>query len=120
MLKCAKKYGVEFNTLNPSQEIRNQLPLWHHHGENPAIRQTNNSAQSKCLRTNHKVVSSGQGMDVLARLDSPSHYADPKCVCTECIGDRLENKCKNPHKCAVAAGTRMGQILPKWDAQRPD
>ncbi|KAJ6524577.1 hypothetical protein B0H19DRAFT_1340608 [Mycena capillaripes] len=59
-------------------------------------------------------------MDVLARLDSPSHYADPKCVCTECIGDRLENKCKNPHKCTVAAGTRMGQILPKWDAQRPD
>ncbi|KAJ6470741.1 hypothetical protein C8R47DRAFT_929048, partial [Mycena vitilis] len=120
MLKCAKKYGIEFDTLQPSMAIRRTLPLWHHHGGNPARRQTNNKPQSKCLRNNHKVNSSGEGMDVLARLTSPDHSADAKCACTTCVDDRLESKCKNPHKCAVAVNERLDQILVKWDPRIPE
>jgi hypothetical protein len=115
MLACAKKYSVEFDTLNPSKEIRNSLPLWHHHGENPAKRQINNAPQCKCLRKNHGVKLSGQGIEVMARLDSPGHSADPKCICAECIDDRLERKCKNPHRCAIGVRDRLAQIHSKWD-----
>ncbi|KAJ7664614.1 hypothetical protein DFH06DRAFT_934930, partial [Mycena polygramma] len=120
ILKCAKKYGTEFDTLQPSIAIRESLPLWHHHGENPSRRQTNNKPQSKCLRSNHKVMSSGDGMNVLTRLTSPDHSADAKCACTTCVDDRLENKYKNPHKCAVAVNERLDQFLVKWDPRTPE
>jgi hypothetical protein len=32
MLKCAKKYGVEFDLTSPSCEILGKMPLWHHSG----------------------------------------------------------------------------------------
>jgi hypothetical protein len=120
MLTCAKKYGVEFDTLHPSREIRNLLPLWHHHGEDPDKRQTNNTPQCKCLRKNHGVKLAGEGIDILTRLDSPSHSADPKCICNACIDDRLERRCKNPHRCAVTVRDRLTQIRPKWDPQLPE
>ncbi|KAJ7138834.1 hypothetical protein C8R46DRAFT_822761, partial [Mycena filopes] len=120
MLTCAKKYGVEFNTPDPSHEIQKLLPLWHHHGENPERRQLNNKAQCKCLRFKHGVTTVGQGMIVMERLNSPTHKADAKCLCNACIDDRLERKCKNPHKCATAVRERLTQLKPRWDPQLPE
>ncbi|KAJ6475886.1 hypothetical protein DFH09DRAFT_812563, partial [Mycena vulgaris] len=120
VLKCAKKYGMEFDTLHPSSELCMLLPLFHHHGENPAKRQINNSAACKCLRKNHSVATVGEGMAVMSRLDSPIHVPDAKCVCSPCIDDRLENRCKNPHRCATTVRDRLNQILPKWDPRLPD
>ncbi|KAJ7152496.1 hypothetical protein C8R46DRAFT_913052 [Mycena filopes] len=119
MLTCAKKYGVVFDTPDPSNELKKLLPLWHHHGENPELRQLNNKPQSKCLRKNHGVTTIGQGMAIMARLTTITHRADAKCICNACIDDRLEKKCKNPHKCAVAVKDRLTQILPKWNPLTP-
>ncbi|KAJ7605710.1 hypothetical protein DFH06DRAFT_1150446 [Mycena polygramma] len=43
-----------------------------------------------------------------------------KGACTTCVDDRLENKCKNPHKCAVAVNDRLDQVLLKWDPRTPE
>ncbi|KAJ7174702.1 hypothetical protein C8R46DRAFT_875541, partial [Mycena filopes] len=45
---------------------------------------------------------------------------DKKCICAACSDDRIENKCKNPHSCAVAVKNRLEQLLPKWDPRIPD
>ncbi|KAJ6517021.1 hypothetical protein DFH09DRAFT_940617 [Mycena vulgaris] len=120
VLKCAKKYGMEFDTLNPSLELCMLLPLFHHHGENPVKRQIDNSAACKCLRKNHKVPTVSEGMAIMSRLDSPLHVPDAKCNCSPCIDDQLENRCKNPHRCATTVRDRLNQILPKWDPRLPD
>ncbi|KAJ7180856.1 hypothetical protein C8R46DRAFT_885735, partial [Mycena filopes] len=53
MINTARKYGVIFDTPNPTKEIREALPLWHPFGEDPNKRQLNNKSQCKCLRKNH-------------------------------------------------------------------
>ncbi|KAJ7145027.1 hypothetical protein C8R46DRAFT_918855 [Mycena filopes] len=53
MLKTAKKYGVKFDTLNPSNQIQGSLPLWHHAGGDPEKTQYPNSKSCCCLRQNH-------------------------------------------------------------------
>ncbi|KAJ7125858.1 hypothetical protein C8R46DRAFT_927518, partial [Mycena filopes] len=120
MVNCAKKYGIKFDTLNPSKDVRELLPLWHHFGEDPNKRQLNNKPQCKCLRVNHRVTTVGDGMSVMARLNDPIHEAHKKCICAACSDDRIERKCKNPHSCATAVQTRLGQLLPKWDPRVSD
>ncbi|KAJ7148891.1 hypothetical protein C8R46DRAFT_916607, partial [Mycena filopes] len=95
--------------------------LWHHFGEDPNKRQLNNKPQCKCLRTNHRVFTVGEGMSVMARLDDPIHEAHKKCVCAACSDDRIETAhTANPHSCATAVQTRLGQLLPKWDPRIQD
>ncbi|KAJ7662374.1 hypothetical protein B0H17DRAFT_1211984 [Mycena rosella] len=120
MLKVAKKYGVEFDTLQPTKELRDLLPLWHHLGEDPSRTQLNNSPQAKCLRINHNVVTVGDGLAIMNRIGSPDHRAHPGCTCVACSDDRIERRCKNPNACAVAVGTCLLQILPKWRPSAPD
>ncbi|KAJ7643413.1 hypothetical protein DFH06DRAFT_999143, partial [Mycena polygramma] len=55
MISVANKYGVTFDTLNPSEELRKLLPLWHHFGEDQSKTQYNNKPQHKCLRSAHHV-----------------------------------------------------------------
>ncbi|KAJ7149859.1 hypothetical protein C8R43DRAFT_887664 [Mycena crocata] len=115
MVNAARKYGVEFNTDNPSRELRGLLPLWHHFGEDTSKRQLNNKPQSKCLRENHKVETISEGLTVMDRLTDPDHHENKSCSCEACCDDRRERGCKNPHGCAVAVRTRLDELLPKWD-----
>ncbi|KAJ7126526.1 hypothetical protein C8R43DRAFT_897802 [Mycena crocata] len=88
MLRCAKKYGVIFDTGNPSSEIQEQIPLWHHFGEDPEKRQTNNSMACRCLRENHGILYVHEGMDMIRRLQSNTHRKTPNCRCPACVEDR--------------------------------
>ncbi|KAJ7062438.1 hypothetical protein B0H15DRAFT_807887 [Mycena belliarum] len=115
MLTVAKKYGVTFDTPDPPQEIRNLLPLWHHNKRSPGLRQLENSPQCKCLRRAHGVTTVGQGALVAERLSSPTHVPLPSCICEACVEDRVEHKCKNPHRCATTAQARIAQLPRKWD-----
>ncbi|KAJ7712398.1 hypothetical protein DFH07DRAFT_684547, partial [Mycena maculata] len=119
MLKVAAKYGIEFNTLQPSQAIRESLPLWHHLGEDASHTQFNNTATCQCLRSTHGVSTVGEGMAIMARLVCQSHVEDRWCVCAPCSSDRLKG-CKNPHACALLVKTRLDRLLSKWDPRRPD
>ncbi|KAJ7708158.1 hypothetical protein B0H17DRAFT_848703, partial [Mycena rosella] len=96
------------------------LPLWHHLGEDPSRTQLNNTPQAKCLRTNHNVVTVGDGLAVMKRIGSPNHRAHLECICVACSDDRTERRCKNPNACAAAVRTRLLQILPKWRPSAPD
>ncbi|KAF8186159.1 hypothetical protein K438DRAFT_1495412, partial [Mycena galopus ATCC 62051] len=108
------KYGMEFATIFPSTEILRELPLWHHPGEDPQKRQTNNGVKAKCLREKHAATNIGHALDLTQRLRNPLHSPRASCVCDECEGDRDIKGCINPHACATAATSRLGQILPKW------
>ncbi|KAJ7157686.1 hypothetical protein C8R43DRAFT_883162 [Mycena crocata] len=114
MLRCAKKYGVEFDTENPSQEIRGEIPLWHHLAEDPEKRQTNNSPACKCLRENHGVLYVHEGMAMLQRLRDVTHRRTPKCKCSACQDDRRSRGCRNPHACIMAIERKLANLLPKW------
>ncbi|KAJ7102969.1 hypothetical protein C8R43DRAFT_832235, partial [Mycena crocata] len=115
MLNVARKYGVELEVINPSREIKESLPLWHHIGENPEKRQLNNKPQCKCLRGNHNVHSVGDGMKLLHRLQDPAHRPDKLCVCDDCYDDKRIRGCKDPHSCAMTVVMRLDQIIPDWD-----
>jgi hypothetical protein len=115
MIKVANKYGVAFDTLNPSEELRRLLPMWHHFGEDPSKTQYNNKAQSKCLHSTHNVRTTGDGMEIISRLDDRGHNAEAGCTCIPCTEDRAINGFRDPHKCTLAARERLGLLLPKWD-----
>jgi hypothetical protein len=115
MLKCMDKYGVIFETVSPTEDIQRALPLWHHPGEDPTKTQKNNGAKAHCLRTKHGVKTLGEGVDLAERLKKNAHKKTADCSCADCIEDRTERGCKNPHACATAAIDRMKQIRPKWE-----
>jgi hypothetical protein len=50
LVRYVNKYGVNFATIHPSEEVQKEMPLWHHPGEDPRKRQDNNGKKGKCLR----------------------------------------------------------------------
>ncbi|KAJ6631978.1 hypothetical protein B0H10DRAFT_1670085, partial [Mycena sp. CBHHK59/15] len=114
MVKCLNKYGIGFETVHPSIEVQRKLPLWHHPGENHQRRQVNNGEKASCLRNNHAAKMVGDGVDLTQRLDDPAHEKQASCECVACEEDRTSRGCENPHACAKAAASRLGQILEKW------
>ncbi|KAJ7906722.1 hypothetical protein B0H13DRAFT_1549764, partial [Mycena leptocephala] len=119
MLKCAKKYGVEFDLLSPSREIMGKMPLWHHSGQDPAQTQTNNSEACKCLRNNHGVIFVEDGLNILDRINDQTHRASATCKCVACSQDRRSRGCENPAACTSAVDRKLSRLLPKWDPRRP-
>ncbi|KAJ7697033.1 hypothetical protein B0H17DRAFT_928743 [Mycena rosella] len=113
MLQCAKKYGVSFDTVNPSPQILGQLPLWHHFGQDPNKMQRNNSASCKCLQANHDVWLVHEGLVMLRRLRDEEQKPTPTCKCLACSEDRHVRSCNNPHVCTSAVERRLSSLLPK-------
>ncbi|KAJ7234093.1 hypothetical protein C8J57DRAFT_998859, partial [Mycena rebaudengoi] len=113
MVNSANKFGAQFDTLLTTQELKGKLPLWHHFGENRALRQLNNKPQSKCLRNIHGVHTIGSGMRTMQRLNSEDHAENQHCECNECTEDRSRG-CRNSHSCAAAVQARLEELLPKW------
>ncbi|KAJ7117029.1 hypothetical protein C8R44DRAFT_591452, partial [Mycena epipterygia] len=117
-LKCAKKYGVRFDTINPSRQIQGMIPLWHHFGEDPQKSQTNNSAACRCLRRNHNILYVHEATTVLQRTEDNTHRPSPTCDCSACSNDRRTRGCRNPHAYILALERKLSRLLPKWDPRR--
>ena len=115
MLHTAQKYGTTFKGILPSNKVKTWMLLWFHLGENQRKQQINNSASSKCLRHNHKVIHTGQAMQIAKRLSQPDHTPNKDCSCTACAHDRNSLHCSNPHACARTAKAKLNSLLPKWD-----
>ncbi|KAJ7851353.1 hypothetical protein B0H13DRAFT_2360191 [Mycena leptocephala] len=115
MVKCAQKLGVTFAALDPRKTVLLDLPLWHHLGEDPRKTQINNSARCRCLRKNHSAFKIRHAVEKSARLNTADHKPDPKCMCIDCVDDRVFKKCTNPHGCANMVKTRLDRLLPKYD-----
>ncbi|KAJ7668756.1 hypothetical protein DFH06DRAFT_982886 [Mycena polygramma] len=118
MVNVAIKYGVHFHTPNPSQELREALPLFHHFGEDKSKRRINNSAACKCLRGKHGASTQGDAVRISERFEDPEHVPDKRCTCNDCVGDRALLGCKNPHGCAKTARLKLDSLLPEWDPRR--
>ncbi|EIW57008.1 uncharacterized protein TRAVEDRAFT_127747, partial [Trametes versicolor FP-101664 SS1] len=120
MLKAAKKYGVRLDVKNPSETLKEALPIWSHIGVMQG-RVMSNSRTSRCIRENHGVVTVGACLNLARRLSLPSrtaqnvaHVPSARCPCTECEADRSENGCTNPHRCAAAAHDLLRKLQPAW------
>ncbi|KAJ7195933.1 hypothetical protein GGX14DRAFT_309745, partial [Mycena pura] len=114
MIKCLNKYGISFATVNPSTEILEQMPLWHHPGEDNDKRQGNNGRAARCLRANHATLTIGDGLNVTRRLQDPLHSGQAACVCAMCEEDQDDRGCIDPHACAAKVASRLKQIHPRW------
>lgn len=115
MLKYAKKYGIKLDTIDPSADIKGNIPLWHHLREDPSKTQQNSTLQCRCLRDRHKVIYVKDAPPVLCRLEDRTHVHDMHCVCEDCCEDRLVNKCENPNACIAALERKLSALIPKWD-----
>ncbi|KAJ7089040.1 hypothetical protein C8R43DRAFT_834860, partial [Mycena crocata] len=120
MMNVARKYGVTFDTHNPSQEVRRSLPLWHHFGEDRGKRQVNNTGPCECLQLKHGASKMGDAERISARLSDARHRPHKDCTCLDCVDDRAFMKCKNPHTCAKMALTKLDSLQSKWDPRTPD
>ncbi|KAJ6555771.1 hypothetical protein B0H19DRAFT_840856, partial [Mycena capillaripes] len=120
MLRCAKKYGVVFDTLNPSRAIQGQLPFWHHLGMAPGKNQMNNTDPCVCLRKNHQIRSTEDAMSILVRQADEYHNRSDACTCAACSQDRRGLGCENPRKCIAAVESKLSSLLPKWDPKRTE
>lgn len=120
MVKVAEKYGVRCEVQNPSQRLRNELPIWYHIGRGNG-RCTANSPACKCLRANHGVRTTEQCLMVAARLADPDvgHLPQGACPCTACEHDRSAYGCRNPHRCAIAAEKAVNDLKMMWLPTRP-
>ncbi|KAJ7247217.1 hypothetical protein C8J57DRAFT_1080927, partial [Mycena rebaudengoi] len=117
LIKCLNKYGLKFETLNPSPTIQRQMPLWHHPGANRQKSQINNGEKADCLRRNHGALIVGDALALVQRLEDPLHSERVTCECDKCDDDRTISGCENPHACVMAAAARLGQIHPKWTGE---
>ncbi|KAE9391840.1 hypothetical protein BT96DRAFT_761265, partial [Gymnopus androsaceus JB14] len=109
MIKTAKKFGIEYQALKPSQKVLLQMPLWYHHGADKSKLQLNNHTKEKCLWQNHSIHLVSDALNLLKRLDLPEHLPTSECNCNACKVDRRKG-CKNPHKCAEAASKQLHQL----------
>ncbi|KAJ7229976.1 hypothetical protein GGX14DRAFT_343684 [Mycena pura] len=118
MLATARKYGYTFDTVEPSLEIAEMLPAFHHVAPQPGARQVNNSKASKCLRDTHHVKTTGDLLSIATRLRTPQHEQSSNCNCEGCQTDQDNLGCTSPHICVRAAEARLNQIHAKWDIRR--
>lgn len=118
MIRLARKFEVRFDALDPSDEIKDALPLWRHFGLSDDTRHAS-SKSTKCLMTSHNVMKVGQACRVVTKLHSigvPSaHRPSNRCLCADCAVDRAAG-CDNPHRCAMAARKMLDKLCPRWAA----
>ncbi|KAJ7733236.1 hypothetical protein DFH07DRAFT_754988 [Mycena maculata] len=114
LVKCVNKYGMSFEAVCPSTQIKKEMPLWYHPGADHRKRQLNNGEKADCMQKNHSVQTVGDGLNLTRRLDDPEHENLDSCECNDCEEDRTVYDCENPHSCAAAAASRLRQILPEW------
>ncbi|KAJ7229949.1 hypothetical protein GGX14DRAFT_336259, partial [Mycena pura] len=115
MLKCLHKYGYSFDVVKPTYHLLRELPFWHHLGKRTDARDGNNYLACKCLRDNHGVLYTKEGLAVMNRLEDEAHSPSATCECLPCSDDRRNKGCANPHACAKAVVMGLDRLSTKWD-----
>ncbi|KAK1219895.1 hypothetical protein PQX77_017375 [Marasmius sp. AFHP31] len=115
MFKSANKAGVTFNLLTPTEEVRRDLPLFHHFARSTSQREAYNTEGCKCLRLRHGVTLVGDAVDIAARINNTDHTRNKDCTCPACDSDRTIVQCDNPHRCAETAKTKLNELPNKWN-----
>lgn len=119
LLKVAVKHGVQVEVANPAEGLKLAMPSWYHTGSQEG-RVMMNTAALRCLRACHGVMTIADCMNVSARLPrmgrkpEANHRGHKECGCYDCVRDRIEKGCDNPHRCAEAAWRVMDKLTPLW------
>ncbi|EIW59902.1 RNase H, partial [Trametes versicolor FP-101664 SS1] len=118
MLKAAKRYGARLDVRNPTDALKEALPVWSHISPLSG-RVMPNSKTAKCLRECHNISTVGACTTLARRLRPDAaatnpHTASARCTCDPCTAHRNVRGCKNPHKCAMAARELLRKLSPAW------
>ena len=114
MLKLAKEYNVRIEAMNPSQRVREKLPLWYHTKSDPSARSLYRTKVAKCLRKAHRIQLVEDATALLERVGE-DHTPTPNCKCGICISMRATERCSYPNKCIAMMATLLGKIHPVWN-----
>ena len=114
MLKTAEEFNVKIKTLKPTKDLQNALPIWFYKGGNGLLNVLYSYKEAKCLRTKHKIITTGQ-LNAIALETSNNHKARKNCPCNTCKAIRDKTKCKNPHSCQIAVRKMINTLNPKWN-----
>ncbi|KAL1705201.1 hypothetical protein EV121DRAFT_204012 [Schizophyllum commune] len=114
-MKAIEKHKARFDPINPSKDIKERMPLWHHIFIPLSKKPVYNSTHGKCMRTHHGIRTVGEAVAMMRNvLDQPRHATRPTCACEGCEEMRARG-CNNPNGCAHAAKTLLDKLPAKWD-----
>jgi ribonuclease HI len=114
MIRTGHEFNVKVDAPLPSQELKEELPIWHHIGATHALKEMTNKPEAKCLRHKHQAQTVAE-MDKIASHQSRQHIPRKNCRCTTCKATRRDTRCHNPHKCQQMAKKLIEQLHPKWN-----
>ncbi|KAJ7582306.1 hypothetical protein C8J56DRAFT_895093 [Mycena floridula] len=118
MVGTTEKYGFLFKDIEPTQEMKEQMPIWHHVAEDVHKKHENVSVTTKCLQKKHKMVYTKDAVQIASQLDDKNHVPHSECLCDRCDLDRKVYHCLNPHKCVILAEKKLSGLLKKWDPRQ--
>ncbi|KAK0481333.1 hypothetical protein IW261DRAFT_1334902 [Armillaria novae-zelandiae] len=103
MVKMAKKLSVRPETLLPSINVCEQMPMWYHFGWKFDKRQQNNRGVNKCLQQRHNTYTVSDILAIHERTENENidHHNSQDCNCADCQNDHEIKGCPHPHKCAT-------------------
>ena len=78
MLKAARKHNVRLSATNPSQEVREDLPLWYHAKSAPTAKKMYRTKPAKCLRKAHGIRTVRDTVTLLGGVGE-NHTGMPNC-----------------------------------------
>jgi len=114
MFKVAKRYGVSYDGLEPTLQVKRSLPFWYHFAIPSNNRICVNSILSVCLRNTHFAYTVGEIQDVAKRNYELTHQKKATCECIPCQTDRA-NGCEAPFKCVNRAQDLLKNLHNKWN-----
>ncbi|KAI0720985.1 hypothetical protein C8T65DRAFT_533772, partial [Cerioporus squamosus] len=121
MIKMAVKYGVRFQAIDPSDALKDALPIWRHFALPDEYRLIQ-AKSVKCAMSVHRLADVGQATRMAARLNAvgvaAAHRPTANCCCNECLADK-RNGCDNPHLCALAVRRILMLLAPRWGTGLP-
>ena len=113
MLQTAKRYNVDINPPLPSSNLRNQMPIWFHKGQDEEKHPQNNGKWAECQRHRHNIQTTGELARYVSETREIRHLLRKNCACAPCRSARGKG-CPNPAKCRQAAQKLLESLHPKW------
>jgi exonuclease III/ribonuclease HI len=114
ILNVAKKYNLKLDALQYAPESLDKLPIWFHIGHDPSAGMKYNTHAAKCLRDNHKAITTGD-IRKIANRNQSEHTDSVYCRCNHCVDDRENLSCIRPSECWAEAIKLYQAIPPKWN-----
>ena len=111
-LRLSKKYGVELETLEPSDETRHEMPVWLHRKANRDAARIYATDGAKCLKNKHQTHYMRQLVGLMENVPN-EHWQTNFCTCTLCRGMSSKG-CTHPQKCLDTARRLIDSLAPKW------